>query len=76
MGILENKPLQDFLDSQTFAELNWILGRYCGLSDKILFEKKYNYLCVKQQDFKREVERRLFHSLLEEELNPVSDTIK
>ena len=69
MSALDNHKLQEFLDSQTHDELQWILARYCGPHDMFLFDKRFHYLNVKQHEMKREVERRIFTTLLEDQLN-------
>lgn len=76
MDEIPNKATRDFLDSQSYDELQWLISRYCGPNNELLFLKNYSHLQVKQRVFHREIQHRLFNSLLEEELNSSSDTIK
>lgn len=69
ISILENKQVQDYLDSQDYDSLNWIMSRYCGPNNELLFLKSYGHFNIKQQKFHEEVKRRLFNQLLEEELS-------
>lgn len=68
---MDQKSLEEFRDrvrtflaTQTEDELSYLLGRYCGPSNRILSEKKFGYIMprdlVEQELISRSLENAIF----------------
>lgn len=76
MNKLNKKQFFEYLSTVDSDEVRYLVTRYCGPNNRLLFERTFENTGMKHDEFYRALSSRLFTEILESTLNSPSDTIK